>query len=134
MLEFGSAPDPRLRCLVIEDDAVSRALAVAACGSEGIAVDAPDAPEDAVRLSAVNRYQVVILDHQLAGDLGLQLLEDLENQIYRAQFILITAERAKPVIDRYRRLGIQQVLHKPFSRSELAAAVRTAIAKLAPWE
>ncbi len=116
------------RCLIIDDEDIVVRLAKGACADAGIEADnAPDL-ETATRLAAAGSYQLVILDHHVGATLGHEILEDIIEHVVHAAVIVITADRSEDVRARYGRIGLLSVVHKPFSRSDLTAIIKHALA------
>jgi DNA-binding response OmpR family regulator len=117
------------RCLIIDDEDIIVRLAKGACMDVGL--DADDAADlsAAVRLAASNSYQLVILDHHVGETLGHEILEEIIEHVVHAAVIVITADRSDDVRARYSRIGLLKVVHKPLSRSSLAATISSALGR-----
>ncbi len=121
---------PTLRVLAVDDETVSRLVVTRMLGALGHQVtEAADAPEaiDALRLDT---FDLVVSDYKMPSGTGLDVAEEARR--HGVPFILLTGfsyggdfEQLDP--------GLVRVhLAKPVSSSELAAAVETCCAAVAP--
>jgi two-component system, LuxR family, response regulator FixJ len=69
----------------------------------------------------------LIVDYQMPGLNGFDLISELRQRGSRVPTIMITATRAPMVERRAAELGIQQVLQKPLSSRVLLDAIREAL-------
>ena len=113
-----------MRVLVVEDerdlaDAIARGLR-----RQGMAVDVAYDGDAGHEMSAVTRYDVVVLDRDLPGVHGDQICADLAASGSLTRVLMLTA--AGDVADRVEglRLGADDYLVKPFAFDELVARVR----------
>jgi len=89
---------------------------------------ASSAAEADLRLAA-RRYDVVVCDHMLPGEQGLDFLSRLSEMIPSTKRILITGYTSPEFISRSIAIaGLSAYLVKPVRASEIAAAVRAALA------
>jgi DNA-binding response OmpR family regulator len=113
-----------MRVLVAEDHA-KLALAIAAVlRREGIAADVCFDGSDALEKTAVNRYDVVVLDRDLPGVHGDDVCRQLAAGGSGSGVLMLTA--AGTIEDRVGGLGMgaDDYLPKPFNIAELVARVR----------
>jgi DNA-binding response OmpR family regulator len=113
-----------MRVLVVEDH---RRLATAVAEGlrrEGMAVDLAFDGSDALAHTAVNRYDVILLDRDLPGMHGDQVCRSLAAQRSETRVLMLTA--ASTIRDRVDglELGADDYLSKPFDFGELVARVR----------
>ncbi|HOE40310.1 MAG TPA: response regulator [Rhodoferax sp.] len=78
-LKAAAAVKPR-RLLVVEDDATARRATLDLLADEGVAVDAADSGEEAIRLLRASHYDCVVLDLKLPDMDGQTVLERLEQE------------------------------------------------------
>jgi DNA-binding response OmpR family regulator len=125
-----------MRVLIAEDH---RRLATALAEGlrrEGMAVDLAFDGADALRHTAVNSYDVVVLDRDLPSVHGDQVCRTLVAQGAATRVLMLTA--ASTIRDRVEglELGADDYLGKPFEFAELVARVRAlgrrAVAPLPP--
>jgi DNA-binding response OmpR family regulator len=113
-----------MRVLVVEDHA-KLALAVAAVlRREGMAADVAFDGDDALAKSAVNRYDVIVLDRDLPGRHGDDVCQTLVAEGTDSRLLMLTASAT--IEDRVEGLGIgaDDYLPKPFDIAELVARIR----------
>ncbi len=113
-----------VRVLVVEDH---QRLAKAIAGGlrmEGMAVDLAFDGDDALTHTAINDYDVVVLDRDLPGVHGDQVCRSLADRRSPTRVLMLTASDA--IRDRVSglELGADDYLGKPFDFSELVARVR----------
>lgn len=113
-----------MRVLVVEDerqlaDAVARGLR-----REGMAVDVAYDGTEGHEKASVTPYDVVILDRDLPGMSGDDIMRELASAESNARVIMLTASGA--VADRVEglSLGADDYMAKPFAFAELIARVR----------
>lgn len=120
--------------LVVDDEAEVCALIARCLKPGGFAVDAAHSGADMNRLMARSTYDLVILDLNLQGEDGLELLRDLRQS--RDVLVIIVTARGEPV-DRVvgLELGADDYVSKPFEPRELLARVRSVLRRIkAPCE
>ena len=113
-----------MRVLVVEDHA-KLALAVAAVlRREGMAADVAFDGNDALAKSAVNRYDVIVLDRDLPGRHGDDVCQTLVAEGTDSRLLMLTASAT--IEDRVEGLGLgaDDYLPKPFNIAELVARIR----------
>jgi DNA-binding response OmpR family regulator len=113
-----------MRVLVVEDHA-KLALAVAAVlRREGMAADVAFDGDDALAKSAVNRYDVIVLDRDLPGRHGDDVCQILVAEGTDSRLLMLTASAT--IEDRVEGLGLgaDDYLPKPFNIAELVARIR----------
>ncbi|MGZ5182995.1 MAG: response regulator transcription factor, partial [Ramlibacter sp.] len=120
-------------CLVIEDDAETRDYLHAGLASAGYTVLALDNGSDGGRALQEQRWDIVVLDRMLPGQVdGLGLLEQMRSRGDMTPVLILSA--LNNVDERVRGLqaGSDDYLAKPFVMSELLARVAN-MARRATW-
>ncbi len=125
---LAQSEEPRPRVLVVEDEEPIRRMLASLLESEGLEVrEAADA-EEAQRLVREGfGPDVVLLDIQLPGLSGVQLLEWLRREAELAQVIMSTGVRDLETVRYCLREGAFDYLLKPFDGEELEGTVRKAL-------
>ncbi|HRL21139.1 response regulator transcription factor [Alcaligenes sp. SDU_A2] len=113
-----------MRVLVIEDDATLGAALQEYLSDQGYAVDWLQEGESALKELVAQVYDLLLLDLNLPGISGLDVLRRLRQQGNAVPVLILTARDG--VDDRVLGLdaGADDYLIKPFDLSELAARVR----------
>jgi len=113
-----------MRLLFVEDDSRISESATAYLRKAGFAVDPAATGEDALRLAALNDYDVAVLDIRLPGIDGLEVCRRLRSEGYAIRILMATARDT--VEDRIAGLdlGADDYVVKPYALAELEARVR----------
>ncbi len=113
-----------MRVLVVEDHA-KLALAIAAVlRREGMAADVAFDGNDALAKSAVNRYDVIVLDRDLPGVHDDQVCRELAAGGAGSGILMLTASAMIDDKVEGLSLGADDYLPKPFNIAELVARIR----------
>ena len=119
-----------MRVLVVEDnlalaDGISHALT-----QLGLAVDVLEDGEEADDVLKSQAYDVIVLDLNLPGRDGLEILKNLRNRGSNAQVLILTA--SSQIEDRVTGLdlGADDYLTKPFELVELEARIRALLRRI----
>jgi DNA-binding response OmpR family regulator len=114
-----------MRVLVVEDNSVVADAVAEGLREQGIAVDVAYDGQSGLEKTAVNSYDVVVLDRDLPRLHGDDLCEQIVASPSPSRILMLTA--AAQVEDRVEglNLGADDYLAKPFDFSELVARVRT---------
>lgn len=110
--------------LVAEDDAGLRSVLERGLQEAGYMVDAVARGDDAVDYLSVYEYAVGVLDWQMPGRTGLEVIDWARKHNVHTPFLMLTARDSPP--DRIRALdgGADDYLIKPFDYGELLARIR----------
>ncbi len=128
----GSEDPPRARILVVDDDGEMRDLLAEILADEGYGAE--QAADGAEALSRLRQqpFAAVIMDKNMPGVNGLDLLPGLRALCPRTPVILISAfGDAGSFVDALRE-GAYEFLFKPFRIEELLRVVRQALASVEP--
>lgn len=116
-------PD-RAKILVVDDDAAMRALLVDELRHEGYQVtDAADGAE-AVLACRGAVFDVILMDKNMPGPSGLDLLPGFRRICPHARIIMMTAFGDVPSYVEAAEKGAADFLFKPFRIDEMKAAIR----------
>lgn len=125
MLSENGAPTPRV--LVVEDEEVIRELLVPTLQDEGFRVDAAASGEEALKRLEGNTFDVVLLDLNLPGMHGMNVLSAAPATQTDAQFIVMTAFGSVDTAVEAMKLGAFDYVNKPFRTEELLLSIRRAL-------
>jgi two-component system response regulator TctD len=116
-----------MRILVAEDDRALARGVIATLKADGLSADyAPDG-ETVLEVEAEHTYNTILLDVNLPGISGFEVLKTLRSRGSKTPILMLTARDA--ITDRIMGLdlGADDYVLKPFDPSELAARVRALI-------
>ncbi len=121
-----------MRVLVAEDHGRLATAIAEGLRREGMAVDIAFDGVDALRHTAVHRYDVVVLDRDLPRVHGDEVCRQLRDERSNTRVLMLTA--ASTIRDRVEGLGIgaDDYLTKPFDFEELVARVRALARRSSP--
>jgi len=113
-----------MRVLIVEDHRRLAAAVADGLRREGMAVDLAFDGDDALAHTAINRYDVVVLDRDLPGVHGDDVCRALVAGGNESRVLMLTA--ASTIKDRVDGLGLgaDDYLPKPFDFAELVARIR----------
>ncbi len=121
-----------MRVLVVEDHEELASTIATGLRREGMAVDIALDGKAALQRGLVNSYDVVVLDRDLPGVDGDEVLRRLSDAGCRARVLMLTA--AGTIEDRVDglTLGADDYLPKPFAFAELVARIRSLARRAQP--
>ncbi len=114
--------------LVVDDDPEMRALLFDVLRNEGYeVVEAKDGTEAVLALRA-RSFDVIVMDKNMPGPSGLDLLPGFRRVAPRSQIIMMTAFGDVPSYMEAVEKGAVEFLFKPFRMEEMKAAIVKALA------
>ncbi len=113
-----------MRLLIVEDDKKVGAFLERGLKEENYAVDVCRSGADALYLSQVNPYDVIILDIMLPGKDGFSVCRELRDNGVLIPIIMLTAKDTLDDKVKGLTVGADDYLTKPFSFEELLARIR----------
>jgi FixJ family two-component response regulator len=123
------AMGPGSKVFVVEDDDGMREAIETLLGAAGIESATYASAEALLGADGIDGATCVISDLKLPVMSGLELLTALRVRGVLPPFILVTAHDSPGVRSEAERLGVAAYLPKPFSGSELLAAIESASAR-----
>lgn len=123
--ERGAAPRPTV--LLVDDEA--EIIKVLSLGLErDFDVEAARSANEAEVMLGTRPYDVVVCDHMMPGEEGLNFLIRVRRQFPKVQRILLTGYVNPELLSRSTELaGLASCLMKPIKVSDLIAAIRLAL-------
>jgi DNA-binding NtrC family response regulator len=115
------------RVLVVEDEEVIRELLVPTLRDESFRVDAVATGEEALKQLESTLYDVVLLDLNLPGMHGMNVLAAAPATQTDAQFIVMTAFGTVDTAVEAMKMGAFDYVNKPFRTEELLITLRRAV-------
>jgi two-component system chemotaxis response regulator CheY len=134
-----SAPEDSLppnrksvRVLVADDDHIMRELIASLAEREGFTVAgrARDGDE-AVRLFQETQPDVVLLDVEMPGKSGLEVMDALSSTADMAKIVMVSATPSADAVRRAVEKGATHFVVKPFSAKKLTEAIALSLARQA---
>ena len=123
----------RVRVLAVDDDPQALRYVRDALASAGYTPVVTGDPEEALRLVAEEKPDLVLLDLMLPGTDGIELMKDILGA-GDVPVIFVSAYGRDELIARAFDMGAVDYVVKPFSPTELAARIRAALRKRAASE
>ena len=123
----GARGEVQPRILVVEDEGMIRELLATVLGGEGYLVDTVDSGEAGLKALEDRLYDVVLLDLNLPGMHGLNVLGAAPALQTDAQFIVMTAFSSVDTAVEAMKLGAFDYINKPFRSEELLLTVARAL-------
>lgn len=123
----------QLRVMVVDDTATSRGLITDALAAFGIRhVRSANSGSAALADLAAHPAHLVISDMNMPGMDGLQLLSTLRQSPRTAKvgFLLITGRANNEIISEGKRLGMNNLVAKPFENKDLLRAVEAIVGRI----
>ena len=128
-----AGPGERVRVLAVDDDPQALRYVRDALASAGYTPVVTGDPEEALRLVAEEKPDLVLLDLMLPGADGIELMKDILGA-GDVPVIFLSAYGRDELIARAFDMGAVDYVVKPFSPTELAARIRAALRKRAASE
>lgn len=117
------------RILVVDDDPEMRALLLDVLSNEGYeVVEAKDGTEAVLALRA-RKFDVILMDKNMPGPSGLDLLPGFRRVCPWSPIIMMTAFGDVPSYMEAVEKGAMEYLFKPFRMEELKAAIAKALGR-----
>lgn len=114
-----------VKLLIVEDEPDMRKALEKGFVKKGFLVDTAEDGEEGSYLALVNTYDVIVLDLNLQGKDGLEILQEIRERSKTQRVIILSARSSVP--DKILGLdtGANDYLTKPFDFMELEARVRS---------
>jgi FixJ family two-component response regulator len=123
----GSEPTPRGLIAVVDDDASFREALTDILLFWGFGVEAFESAEAVLERSDLKAFDAFLLDVQMPGLSGLQLIDRLREDRVTAPAILVTSCNDDATRRQAARAGAMSLLGKPFNADELIGLLRQAL-------
>ena len=127
------AEEERLRILAVDDDPNDLRYVRDTLAKSGYDPVVTGDPQEALRLVADERPELVLLDLMLPGTDGIELMKDILD-VADVPVIFLSAYGREELVARAFDTGAADYVVKPFSPTELAARIRAALRKRAVAE
>jgi CheY-like chemotaxis protein len=121
--DTGERSRPSSRILVVDDDDEMRAILRRMLESEGYDVTEQSRATHVLEALRNTPFDLVILDKEMPGLTGLDLLPVLRREFPRLPVVFVTAFGGRQVASTALRLGATSYLEKPFRLAQLRDAI-----------
>ncbi|UCC47410.1 MAG: sigma-54-dependent Fis family transcriptional regulator [Gemmatimonadota bacterium] len=115
------------KILVIEDDEVLRRLLIDVLGDQGYEMEATASGEEGLRAMEQDVFDIVLLDINLPGMNGMEVLRLVPARQPEAQVVMMTAFGTVDTAVEAMKQGAFDYINKPFSTDELVLTIRRAL-------
>ena len=119
-------PEPK-RILVVDDDADMRALLVEELRQEGYEAGEASDGAEAVLACRAAAFDVILMDKNMPGPSGLDLLPGFRRSCPASRSIMMTAFGDVPSYVEASEKGAVDFLFKPFKIDDMKASIRKAL-------
>lgn len=119
------APQAGLRVLLVDDDPLQLEMTAAMCRRAGIGCESCQYPEYVAKLVGESRFDLVLTDIQMPSADGFGVLEAVRGVDPGLKVVAVSARGDLDAAD-FTSRGFAGCLRKPFTYSELVAAIRAA--------
>ncbi len=119
MREADDRPRPAARVLVVDDDDEMRALLRRTLEFDGYEVTERDRGTHVLETLRGAPFDLIILDKEMPGLTGLDLLPILRREFPQVPVVLVTAFGGRQIASSALRLGAASYLEKPFRLGQL---------------
>lgn len=116
-----------IRVLVVDDDREMRALLSEELRQEGYEVTEAANGSEAVLACRNHEFHVILMDKNMPGASGLDLLPGFRRSCPRSRIIMMTAFGDVPSYVEAAERGAADYLFKPFRMEEMKVAIRKAL-------
>ncbi len=111
--------------LVVDDEPDIGLLMEVILKSAGFRVRHAQDLESAKKEVTQYQFNTVFLDLNLNGQLGLDLLPEIEEKDEDTRVIVITAQRDPVLRKKVSEMGLEQIIEKPFTKKDILNALST---------
>lgn len=122
-----------IRIMVVDDMTVSRGLVTQALEELGVwQIATENNGQSALQRLAADPVHLVLADYNMPGMDGLQLLEGLRRNKSTARigYILVTGTPTPELIQKGQKLGLNNLVRKPFTTATMKKAIEAVVGRL----
>lgn len=115
------------RMLVIDDEKIVLESCRKIFSGEGFDVVATSSPQEGLRLAALSPYDVVLVDWQMPGLDGMDVVEELNRKAPDSAVVMISGYPSVGRAAEAMKLGAMDYISKPFTPEEISKTVKEAL-------
>lgn len=123
---------PRIKVLLVDDEAEFAAVVSKRLGRLGLEVSVAGGGAEALRLARAVEFEVAVLDLKMAGMDGLEVLRTLLVLLPKIKVVMLTGHGSSEVARQCLDLGAFAYLNKPCDFADLVAHIHRAAAQGPP--
>lgn len=118
---------PKARILAVDDMAVNLVVFKGLLSKTGVGIDTADNGDTAISLAALNKYDIIFLDHMMPGKDGIETLHEMnadpDNKNKETPVICLTANAVAGAKEFYIEAGFDGYITKPINSKELEQTI-----------
>ena len=118
---------PGARIMAVDDNEINADILQALLEDTGMTIDTAYSGEECLKMAGENRYDVILMDHQMPGMDGVQALRELKKPGASlnpdVKVIALTANVFENARGSYLSMGFDDYVPKPFQPEQVEAAV-----------
>jgi len=104
-----------MKILLIDDDELIRDSLTLFFWGKGVPLSSFETAEKGLEDLDKNDYDIIIVDYQLPGMDGVEFFKHIREKQKKTLNILITAYKDQKVVSEAKKVGIQDIIEKPFT-------------------
>lgn len=117
------------KALVVDDHVSIAHIVGSLLGTRGFKVQTANDPSDALKIVETQTFDLVVLDVNMPGMSGLDMLHHLRQRDPSCTYVMITADGNLDTVIKALRLGAQGFVVKPFTNTEFLESIDLALEK-----
>lgn len=114
----------KIKICIVDDDEFSLENISLSLSSNEYEVDATGNSDEAIHLLNNKNYDIAIIDYKLLGTTGLDIIEKIKKPDSYTKYILITGYSEEEAFIRANRIGVSEILKKPYEEFHLLASIK----------
>jgi DNA-binding NtrC family response regulator len=117
----------KIKIFIVDDDEFSLENLSLSLDSTQFNITTTGNSEEALQLLTNNTYDIAILDLKLQGTTGLEIIEKTKDDKKLTKFILITGYSEEEAFIKANRIGVDDILKKPYDEFQLHSTINRLI-------
>jgi len=117
----------KIKLFIVDDDEFSLENISLSFDQNNYEISATGNSEEAINLLKSNTFDIAILDLKLQGTTGLEIIEKTRDEKKLTKYILITGYSEEEAFIKANRIGVSDILKKPYEEFQLHSSVEKLI-------
>ena len=113
----------KMKILLIDDDELIRDSLTLFFGGKGVYLLSFETAEEGLKELDKHNYDIIIVDYRLQGIDGVEFFKRIREKQKNTMKILITAYKDHSVVSEADKVGIQDIIEKPFTSRTIEQAL-----------